>query len=102
MNTRLLKSMKMLKQELEVIKLQKEIGAQVDQTIKEASKKYMLWEQLRVIKKELGIQKDDKDALVEKFQQRIKDKTVPKAVATVIEEELQKLNFLENNSSEFT
>lgn len=91
-----------MKQELEVLKLQKKISAEVEQAIKEAHKKFMLQEQLKVIKKELGIQKEDKDALAEKFQERIKDKKVPKAVATVIEEELQKLNFLENNSSEFT
>ena len=33
----------------------------------------MLHEQLSAIKKELGLQKDDKDALLEKFRSRIKD-----------------------------
>ena len=53
------------------------------------------------IKKELGIEKDDKDAIGEKYRERIKDKVVPKAIADVIEEELTKLNFLESHSSEF-
>lgn len=55
----------------------------------------------QVIKKELGIEKDDKDAIGEKYRERIADKVVPKAVADVIEEELTKLGFLESHSSEF-
>lgn len=57
------------------------------------------WSQ--VIKKELGIEKEDKEAIGEKYRERIKDKIVPKAVADVIEEELNKLSYLESFSSEF-
>ena len=32
----------------------------------------MLHEQLKVIKKELGMEKDDKDAIEEKFRERLK------------------------------
>lgn len=49
----------------------------------------------------MGIEKDDKDAVGDKFRERIKDKTVPKAISEVIDEELNKLNFLESHSSEF-
>ena len=34
----------------------------------------MLQEQLKVIKKELGMEKDDKDAIEEKFRERLKVK----------------------------
>ena len=34
----------------------------------------MLHEQLKVIKKELGMEKDDKDAIEEKFRERLKVK----------------------------
>lgn len=54
-----------------------------------------------MIKKELGLEKEDKDAIGEKFRERIKNKVVPQAVSVVIEEELNKLSFLENHSSEF-
>lgn len=37
-------------------------------------RKYMLQEQLKVIKKELGIEKEDKDAIEEKFRARLKVK----------------------------
>lgn len=55
----------------------------------------------QVIKKELGLEKDDKDAIGDKFRERLADKTVPDAIKTVIDEELNKLNFLESHSSEF-
>lgn len=59
------------------------------------------WNFPQVIKKELGIEKDDKDAIGDKYRALIKDKTIPESVSVVIEEELNKLNFLESNSSEF-
>lgn len=49
----------------------------------------------------MGLEKDDKDAIGEKYRERIREKTVPKAVMDVLEEELNKLNFLESHSSEF-
>ncbi|KFM59256.1 Lon protease-like protein, mitochondrial, partial [Stegodyphus mimosarum] len=62
----------------------------------------MLQEQLKAIKKELGLEKDDKDAIEEKFRERLKELTVPAVVMEVIDEELNKLSFLDNHSSEFS
>ncbi|XP_055696012.1 lon protease homolog, mitochondrial isoform X2 [Lutzomyia longipalpis] len=98
---RLLLSLSLLKKELELSKLQQKIGREVEQKVKEQHRKYILQEQLKVIKKELGIEKDDKDAIGEKYRERIKEKVVPPAVSAVIEEELNKLNFLEGHSTEF-
>ncbi|GAB0086329.1 Lon protease homolog, mitochondrial [Sergentomyia squamirostris] len=98
---RLLLSLSLLKKELELSKLQQKIGREVEQKVKEQHRKYILQEQLKVIKKELGIEKDDKDAIGEKYQERIREKVVPPAVQAVIEEELNKLNFLESHSTEF-
>lgn len=49
----------------------------------------------------ITMQKDDKDAISEKFRQRVSELTLPKPVEEVIEEELNKLSFLDNHSSEF-
>ena len=38
---------------------------------------------------------------MEKFRERVKDLVVPEAVEEVIEEELNKLSFLDNHSPEF-
>ncbi|GIX69368.1 lon protease homolog, mitochondrial [Caerostris extrusa] len=73
----------------------------VEEKVKTMHRKYMLQEQLKVIKKELGLEKDDKDAIEEKFRERLKGLTVPSVVMEVIDEELNKLSVLDNHSSEF-
>lgn len=98
---RLMLSLSLLKKEYELSKLQQKIGREVEEKVKQHHRKYILQEQLKVIKKELGLEKEDKDAIGEKFRERIKDKILPQAVSTVIEEELNKLTFLEGHSSEF-
>uniref|UniRef100_A0A1A9WSM3 Lon protease homolog n=1 Tax=Glossina brevipalpis TaxID=37001 RepID=A0A1A9WSM3_9MUSC len=87
--------------ELELSKLQQKIGREVEEKVKQQHRKYILHEQLKVIKKELGIEKDDKDAIGEKYREKLKTKKVPSIVMAVIDEELNKLNFLESHSSEF-
>uniref|UniRef100_A0A2A4JX53 Lon protease homolog, mitochondrial n=1 Tax=Heliothis virescens TaxID=7102 RepID=A0A2A4JX53_HELVI len=98
---RLMMSLSLLKKEFELSKLQQKIGKEVEEKVKQQHRKYILHEQLKVIKKELGLEKDDKDAIGDKFKERLADKKVPQAVQTVIDEELNKLNFLESHSSEF-
>ncbi|XP_054159563.1 lon protease homolog, mitochondrial-like [Oppia nitens] len=99
---RLYLSLNLLKKEYELSKLQHKIGRDVEEKVKQQHRKYMLHEQLKAIKKELGIEKDDKDAIEEKFKQKIKELTVPEHVMEVINEELNKLSFLDNHSSEFS
>jgi ATP-dependent Lon protease len=61
----------------------------------------MLREQLNVIRRELGLTKDDKDAVADKIRERLKGLQLSEAVQKVIDEELNRLQFLESNSSEF-
>ncbi|KAF0306415.1 Lon protease, mitochondrial [Amphibalanus amphitrite] len=98
---RLRLALAMLKKEFELSKLQQKIGREVEEKVKTQHRKFMLNEQLKVIKKELGLEKDDKQAIEEKFRERIKGKQVPKDVMEVIEEEIGKLGFLDNHSMEF-
>lgn len=99
---RLLLALSLLKKEYELSKLQQKIGKEVEEKVKTQHRRYMLQEQLKAIKKELGLEKDDKDAIEEKFKQRLQDLVVPKQVMEVIDEELNKLSFLDNHSSEFS
>ena len=91
----------LLKKELELSKLQNEISKQVEDKMSSNQRRYMLMEQLKHIKKELGLEKDDKETLAAKFNERIADKTVPEEAMKTIEEELAKLQLLEPASSEF-
>ncbi|KRX55463.1 Lon protease -like protein, mitochondrial, partial [Trichinella sp. T9] len=99
--SRLMMVLGLLKKELEISKLQAKIGKMVEDKVKQQHKKHLLYEQLKAIKKELGVEKEDKDAVVEKFQERLKELNVPAHVKEVIDEELQKLSFLDPHSSEF-
>lgn len=64
--------MSLLKKEFELSKLQQKIGREVEEKVKQQHRKYILHEQLKAIKKELGVEKDDKDAIEEKFRERLK------------------------------
>ena len=97
----LILSLCLLKKEFELSKLQQKIGREVEEKVKQQHSKYILQKQLKVIKKELGLEKDDKDTIEDKFKERLKDKTVPPAVMEVLDEELNKLALLEAHSSEF-
>jgi Lon-like ATP-dependent protease len=91
----------MLKKELELNRLQQKIGREVEEKVKQQHRKYMLHEQLKAIKRELGIEKDDKETIEEKYRSRLKGKTVPTAIMDVIEEEITKLRSLDSHASEF-
>ncbi|ESO87544.1 hypothetical protein LOTGIDRAFT_127560 [Lottia gigantea] len=98
---RMMLALSLLKKELELSKLQKKIGREVEEKVKKQHREYILKEQLKIIKKELGLEKDDKDAIVEKFQARLKNLIVPDHVMEVIKEEISKLSYLDHHSSEF-
>ena len=100
---RLSAALVLLKKEVELGKLQADIGRRVEEKISGDQRRYFLMEQLKSIKKELGMERDDKTALAEKFQAKFapyRDQAPAHAVK-VIEEELQKLAGLEPSSSEF-
>ena len=59
----------LLKKEVELCKLQGEIGKRVEEKISKDQRRYFLMEQLRSIKKELGLEKDDKSALLQRCAQ---------------------------------
>ena len=100
--TRLMLSLKLLKKEYELSKLQQKIGKDVEEKVKSVQRKYMLMEQLKVIKKELGMEKDDTETIIEKYQKRLESLTVPEVAKEVIDEEINKLRFLDSHSSEFS
>ena len=100
-SNRLMLALSLLKKEFELSKLQQKIAKEVEEKVRKQHREFMLREQLKIIKKELGLEKDDKDAIEEKFKDRIKDLVIPKHVKEVIDEEISKLSFLDQHSSEF-
>ena len=100
--TRLMLSLNLLKKEYELSKLQQKIGKEVEDKVKTTQRKFMLQEQLKIIKKELGMEKDDTETILEKLNKKLEGKTVPEVAQTVIDEEINKLRFLDAHSSEFS
>lgn len=100
---RLHKALVLLSKEKELSKLQQEISRKVEEKMTEQQRKYMLTEQLKSIKKELGMEKDDKEALITKYRKSISEfaQQPEKEVMETIESELEKLSTLEKNSAEF-
>ncbi|MNS59683.1 Lon protease [compost metagenome] len=91
----------MLRKEVEVARLQKEISAEVNRKIGEHQREFFLKEQLKVIQQELGLTKDDRSADLEQFEQRLEGKTLPDQARKRIDEEMGKLAILETGSPEY-
>jgi len=98
---RLRKTLELLKQEIQTVKIQEKIQQQLDAKVNETQRKFYLNEQLKIIKKELGLETDEKSTLIEKFKERLEKKVVPEKVQKVIDEEITKFQSLEPSSSEF-
>lgn len=98
---RLKKVLALLKKEIEVAKLQDQIRDEVDRNINARQREFFLHEQLKVIQKELGLEKDDKTAEVEAFRERMANRKIPEAVQQRFDEELKKLQILESGSPEY-
>src|SRR4029078_11804862 len=99
--TRIDKALLLLKKELDLSLLQNNINKKIEATISKSQKDFFLKEQLKTIKRELGLERDDKSIEREKFEARIKDKKVPPDVLKVINDELEKLGALEVQSGEY-
>lgn len=95
------KALILLKNELDITILQSNINQKIEDTISKSQKDFFLREQLKTIKKELGIERDDKSLDKDKFAARIKERNIPPDVVKVIHEEMEKLSALEPQSAEY-
>ncbi|WWC70877.1 uncharacterized protein I206_104829 [Kwoniella pini CBS 10737] len=98
---RLQRALVLLKKELINAQLQFKIARDVDTKIQKRQREYYLMEQLKGIKKELGMESDGKDKLVEGFKEKASKLAMPEGVRKVFDEELNKLVHLEPSASEF-
>ena len=92
----------LLKREVEISKLHVEINKQIQEKISGQQREFFLKEQLKAIKKELGLEKEGKTAEIEKFQERLKGLTLNAEAKKAVEDEMDKLQLLEPHSPEYT
>nr|WP_320049895.1 endopeptidase La [uncultured Desulfuromonas sp.] len=91
----------LLKKELEVSRLQSKISKQIEKNISEQQRQFFLKEQLKTIKKELGLEKEGKVSEIEKFQERLEGLTLNDEAQKAIDEEMEKLQLIEPSSPEY-
>lgn len=98
---RLMLTLQLLKKEMELTKLQNKIATEVETKIKQMHKKLILMEQMKVIKKELGEDVLDKDALADQLRQKLEGKQVPDIVRNTIDEEINKMKQVEGYGMDY-
>ncbi len=87
--------MTLLNRELSVSKVQHKIRDSIDQRVSEQQRKFFLQEQLREIKRELGLETDPKKELLNRLRARAKKLKFSEEAAEVFEEEMRKLESLD-------
>lgn len=101
LETRCKKLLTLLKKELEIAHLQESIQRKIEDKVSAQQKEYFLREQLKLIKKELGMEKDEKEADIEKLASRLDEIELSEEAAKVVEEQFEKLQLLDKSSPEF-
>ncbi|CAK0805383.1 unnamed protein product [Prorocentrum cordatum] len=92
----------LLKKELEMSQLQHKISKKIDEEMGGTQRKFMLREQLKQLKKELGEDKSDgTDKLVAKFKSNLEGKELPKEAKEAIDTEMEKFSNLAKESQEY-
>lgn len=91
----------LLKKELEVSRLQTKITKQIEEKISGQQREFFLREQLKAIKKELGLEKEGKTSEIEKFEQRLKELKLNDEAQRAVADELDKFRLLEPSSPEY-
>ncbi|HPM00886.1 MAG TPA: endopeptidase La [Candidatus Cloacimonadota bacterium] len=87
-------------EQIEVLKIQNDLESKVKKQITKSQKEYFLNEQLKVIHKELGIDEDESDNLVN-LKKRIAELKLPDEVRKKAEEEYKKLTRLSPHMPEY-
>lgn len=99
---RLEKVLFLLRKELDLNQLKEKITAQIEEKISQQQREYFLREQLKAIKQELGMEKDEKTEEIERYENRLKELTMPDEAMGKIREEIDKLKLLSPQSPEFS
>ncbi|WBW98916.1 endopeptidase La [Oceanirhabdus sp. W0125-5] len=101
LNKRLERILEILKNENEVLRLQKKIGTKVKKQIDKSQKEYYLREQMKIIQQELG-EDDESSKEIQEYEKKIEKAKLPKEVKEKAYYELKRLKSTSFYSSEST
>lgn len=99
---RIEKVLLLLKKEIDISRLQVKINKQIEEKVNKQQRDFFLREQLKAIKKELGLVKEGKETELDEFKERLSKLTLTDESKERIDEEMNKLGIMEPHSPEFT
>jgi ATP-dependent Lon protease len=91
-----------LDEEIEILKIERNIEGQVREKISKTQRNFFLQEQMRIIKKELGEDSDEEFSDVIAYKKKMRKLRMPKDVRQRAEEEMEKLKSMPMMSPEAT
>lgn len=98
---RLAKTLLLIKKELDLSRLQADISKRIEDRISVNQREFFLKEQLKEIRKELGLSKDEKTQELEKLKKRAKKLNFTKEAQERFDEEMNKISLLDVQAPEF-
>ena len=93
--------MEILKKEIDILEIDKEIASSVKQQIDKSQREYFLREQMKVIQKELGETENDEDE-VDELRRKIKELPLSEEARTKAEKELARMTRMSSGSPEIS
>ncbi|MEI6875376.1 MAG: endopeptidase La [Spirochaetota bacterium] len=90
-----------IKKEQELLRIQKRVQHEINEKIEKSQRDYFLKEELKAIKTELGMPTDSKSSDYQRFKDRIEAFAFKGEIKELVEQELEKFNLMDPNSSEF-
>jgi ATP-dependent Lon protease len=90
-----------LTRQLEILKVRERINSQVQEEMGHSQREYVLRQQLKAIKGELG-EIDDESGDVEEFQKKIAEAKMPEEAEKVARKQLDRLKSMQPSSAEYT
>lgn len=93
--------LRLIKEELEIAKIQQRIKQQIDEKVNNQQKEFFLREQLKAIKKELGMEKEEGESEIEKIEKKLAEKNLSDEAVKVVQSEIEKLKTLNAQSPDF-
>jgi len=98
---RLRKVLTLLTRQLEILKVRERINSQVQEVMGHSQREYVLRQQLKAIKGELG-EIDDDGGDVDEFSKKIAEAQMPEEVEKVARKQLDRLKSMQPSSAEYT
>ena len=101
LKARMRKVLQFLSRQLEVLKVREKINTQVQEEMGRNQREYVLRQQLKAIKEELG-ELDDAGGDLDEFKDKIRDCKMPAETEKVALKQLERLKVMQPSSAEYT